>query len=189
MNNSALITEDLLIREYLQNKKSMQEIADEFGASVGLVFNRIHQFGIQARPKMNEETRRKIGDAHRGKPSARKGVPLSEEAKEKLRLANIGRYSKPSEFGGHKKKRTDGYIYVYCPQHKRASALGYVMEHHLVMEKHIGRELKDGEVVHHKNRIRDDNRIENLQLMTFEEHSRLHMIMRWEEKRGVKTYQ
>ena len=44
------------------------------------------------------------------------------------------------------------------------------------------------EVVHHKNKNRKDNRIENLQLMTFTDHARLHMIERWEKKKGVLTY-
>ena len=53
-----------------------------------------------------------------------------------------------------------------------------------VAEVRIGRKLKPGEVVHHINGDRMDNRPENLQVMAGEEHRRLHMRLAHEKLLG-----
>ena len=56
-----------------------------------------------------------------------------------------------------------GYVFVYLPGHPRTKAK-YIQQHVLVMEKYLNRFLTIGENVHHKNGVKDDNRIENLEL-------------------------
>ncbi len=66
---------------------------------------------------------------------------------------------------GGRHTRTQGYVLVYSPNHPNRNARNQVLEHRLVMEKHLGRYLEPYEVVHHKQGIRDDNRIEELELV------------------------
>lgn len=99
-------------------------------------------------------------------------VPRRKAAKR-----NQFRENNDSWKGGRTKNRY-GYILIRIPDHPRASKGGLVMEHRLVMESHIGRYLKPSEAVHHKNFIKDDNRIENLELMTHSEHKALHNRLR-----------
>lgn len=59
-----------------------------------------------------------------------------------------------------------GYVRVYDPDHPRSDPSGRLYEHTLVMEHIMGRYLRPGENVHHKNGIRTDNRPVNLELWT-----------------------
>ena len=59
-----------------------------------------------------------------------------------------------------------GYVLIHKPGHPSAMSNNYIREHRYVMEEHLGRHLKSTERVHHKNGLRDDNRIENLELWT-----------------------
>lgn len=50
------------------------------------------------------------------------------------------------------------------PNRFASSRGGSMFEHTFVMSGHLGRALRPGEEVHHKNAIKHDNRIENLEL-------------------------
>ena len=59
-----------------------------------------------------------------------------------------------------------GYKTITCPDrnHPNCQSKGRIREHIWVMSQILGRPLIKGEVVHHKNGLRDDNRPENLEL-------------------------
>jgi len=66
-------------------------------------------------------------------------------------------------WNGGRMRTMQGYVMLHRPNHPHAvKPNGYVMEHRLVMEQHIGRFLTPKETVHHLNHVKDDNRIENL---------------------------
>lgn len=95
--------------------------------------------------------------------------------------------SSPTWKGG-KKLDTRGYVLVKHNSSTRSD--GYIQEHRLVMEQHLNRKLLPDEQVHHINGDKQDNRLENLEVLSVSEHMRLHALEKetWRGRDSLGRY-
>ena len=73
---------------------------------------------------------------------------------------------------GGRQLTKDGYIRLWYSRTESA------LEHRKIMEDHLGRKLTKSEVVHHINGNNADNRLVNLELLSFSEDIRRHNLKR-----------
>mgnify|MGYP001589666611 FL=1 len=109
-----------------------------------------------------------------GKYCSQKCKRHSQETKNKI--GEHWKKEKNPRWNCGKTINSQGYLLVKAPSHPFAENRGYVREHRIVMEKHIGRFLDPSEDIHHINGIKIDNRIENLQIISRKDHTSLHKL-------------
>lgn len=81
-----------------------------------------------------------------------------------------------------------GYILIHKKNHPMAGKDNYIPLHRLVYSEYLGRNLTRDEVIHHKNGIKTDNRIENLQLVSNSQHRTIHnMTLEYSHKANLVT--
>lgn len=156
------------LKSLINTELTYAEIGEILGRSEVAIQKKSTKLGLTGfrvhRPR-TDSWNNKISESKKGSIPWNKGkkgsVPWNKGKKYPAITGN-----KNPKWNGGVKKRNDGYTYVLAKQHPFASKDGYIMEHRLVMEKHIGRYLKASEVVHHINGIRNDNRVENLQIFS-----------------------
>ena len=66
------------------------------------------------------------------------------------------------------------YLYAIVPDHPNKTKNNYVLHHRIVIENNLKRLLNKNEIVHHKDGNKHNNSIENLEVMSVSNHSRLH---------------
>lgn len=101
---------------------------------------------------------------------------FSEDSKKKLSKNRMGQ-NNPNWKGGEITK-PDGRKMTYIGNGR------YRYKARVVIEKYLGVTLTSNEVIHHKNKIKHDDSIENLEIISFGEHSTLHNLGR---KRSQET--
>jgi len=101
--------------------------------------------------------------------------------------------AKNHNWKGGRTRHSQGYIQIHLPKddffvsmmnHGGGKNYGYVLEHRLVMARYLGRCLHSWEIVHHKHtkypagsvEDKQDNRIENLQLVSDDRHIQITIL-------------
>ncbi len=130
-------TKDELYNLYVDQKLGTYQIADRLHIPVSCIKRRMARFEIQLRPPTLAQ-----------KVAAEQG---------RIRIGE----NHPNWKGG-RKYRNNGYNAVLKPEHPRAGKDRYVQEHIVVWEEAHKRFLPDDWVIHHKNGIKNDNRLQNL---------------------------
>ena len=87
-----------------------------------------------------------------------------------LRMGISGKGELSLAWSGGKYKTSSGYVLSHRPEHPNTNSRGYVREHRLVCEQVLGRYLSKEEQVHHINGVKNDNRPQNLKVMSIHDH-------------------
>lgn len=157
----ASVNKVMLERLYLEDRKSIPDVAAAIGVHPSTARYWLLKHGIKLRSRADgvRAASHKLGKHLAGKPR-----PFSDEHRASL---STSRRTAPAAGVSVK---PNGYIEITRGTNKGRS------QHSVVMEAHIGRLLLQNEVVHHVDGDRQNNSIENLQLMTRAEHTRLHRL-------------
>lgn len=140
---------------------SIPEISSSTGIARSTIYFRLKKAGVlrtRSEGVKNASKKGKLGSGLRGKKRI-----FTNQWKENISKAKQGK-------GVGVSLKPNGYIEITMGPNKGKG------QHVVVMEQHLGRSLKPDECVHHKDHIRHNNDIDNLELMTKSEHARLHAI-------------
>ncbi len=116
-----------------------------------------------------------------GKPRNTKCLSCSLKGRA-MTWRNLSDYNHHNWKGGSRNITARGYRIIHLSKddffYPMVQKGHYVLEHRLVVAKHLGRCLQPWEIVHHKNHDRLDNRLENLSLEMVNGHNQMTILER-----------
>lgn len=122
-------------------------------------------------PKIKEKWRKANLKRYKENPELK--YEITKKANETIRKKSLEKF----KLNPTTKISKRGYRMIYIP------LKGWKREHHYTWER-AGRNIPCGMILHHINFNKLDNRLENLQLMNKQEHSKLHYAKRIINKYG-----
>lgn len=188
-NKLSSVSKDELVSLYYDHGFSLTQVAQKYGVSPSMVSDKMERLSIPRRPgggswfkgkgKLAKVSKEEMDELYNQRKLTIKQIA------QKYEVSDASMYTKFEELGiprrvykgnltwnwnGGRQRRAKGYVSVLVnpddPFYSMADSNGYVLEHRLVMARHLGRPLLRTEVVHHRPDVaRDDNRIEVLYLM------------------------
>ncbi len=172
--------EDSYLRNlYLVEMKSIPDISNLISIPKSTIRSHMIRIGIRLRKysEATQSTRNKISMANTGK----KRGPMSMEARKKMsieRLARGEKYAKGISL------KPNGYYEITRGPNKGRSL-------HVVLyeEKVLFRRVKKGEHIHHVDGNKTNNDLSNLQLLTIQEHMRIHALQNYKNRKKGKNGQ
>lgn len=177
--NKFKISKEDLAKAY-KRLGTIQKVADEYGVSKKLILNHMKEKGVKRNPSSKKQGEDYVNKLRRLSADGLNGVQIAKKlktssstvytiaARENIKITNnfhVGFIVTGS-----------GYKLLRAINHPFSDSKGYVREHRLVMEGFLGRYLEIGECVHHIDGNKMNNSIENLELMTIEQHVRFHHV-------------
>lgn len=155
-----MITKDALIKMYWQEEKHCRQIAEELGTTADAVDYQFRKLGIKKRSK--SEARKLL---------YKQGfVSVTSMRGEKAINWRGGRQVVGGGYVRVILQPSDSFFQDMCVRSSTCNSYS-VPEHRLVVAKHLNRCLSPIEQVHHLNGNKQDNRLENLQLISPSNHS------------------
>lgn len=176
--------EEIIIKKYQEDGEGLESVAKLFNTNLCTIRNILIRNKVKVRKSggqliempdaeqqllvqrwLDGKSQKELAEIHGvgqltiSRFLAKKGITKKQKA---VKRERHGRWL------GGKTKDGSGYVLIKLYNHDQfydmSNSSGYVLEHRLVMARHLNRSLTNEETVHHINGARDDNRIENLQL-------------------------